>query len=254
MCSSRLGVTTAHSGAGSAGARHQPRPCARWILSISRVPPIRAAMATMVLPSAVEIGRGLPARRWQCTPPALRARRRAPGASALPASRSRRSPFAKAAVGREQRAAEGQGLATFVRTQVGIPAAQRESVGLSNRRHGDKLDGPVEIPHHSPDQRQLLDVFLPEAGQVRLHQMKQLGHHGENTGKMTWPGCALPPFRRFTRSAPAPRSRTDTSPRLRAQRGHPPRGSARGCGLEASLWGNGPDLLGDRIAADSRRC
>src|SRR3954464_14433937 len=110
--------------------------------------------------------------------------------------------LAKAAVGGKKRAVEGQGLPALVRIQVGIPAAHGQSVGLANCRYSDQLDGPVEIPYHSPDQRQLLDVFFPEAGQVRLHQVKQLGHNRQNTGEMPGPGCAFPPFRRCTRSDP----------------------------------------------------
>src|SRR3954467_1270116 len=201
MCSSRLGVTTAHSG--------------RVGLSSASTKALRQ-VDIVDQPSAAYPGRhgdnSSAVRDWNWAEAfglddgnVLHPQTRLSIehlAHALLQFRSLTFAFTEAAVGGEQCAAEGQGLGAFAGIQVGIPAAQGEPVRLANGRYSDQLDGPVEISYHSPDQGQLLDVFLPEAGQVRLHEVKQLGHNRENTGEMPGPGCAFPPFRRCTRSDP----------------------------------------------------
>ena len=45
---------------------------------------------------------------------------------------------------------------------MAFPAAHRETVGLPHRGDGHDLDRHVEVAHHMPDHRHLLEILLPE--------------------------------------------------------------------------------------------
>ena len=124
-----------------------------------------------------------------CTPGNVaRTRRiRASSASAL------RSPAAPGVVRRAQRAAQRHRPPPLLGIEIRVAAAEREPVGLAHRRHDDDLERPVEIAHHLPDQHRLLHVLPPEARDVGLDQVEQLGDHGEHAGEMARPRGALPP-------------------------------------------------------------
>ncbi len=58
-----------------------------------------------------------------------------------------------------------------------------------------------------PNQRHLLNVLLPEAGHVRLHQVEQLRHHRQHAAEMARPRAAFPTLRGLTRHDPDFRAR-----------------------------------------------
>src|SRR3954469_13223341 len=60
--------------------------------------------------------------------------------------------FAEPAVSCLESLAQHHGLAAITRIQVGVPAAQGETVGLADGRNSGELDRPIEVVHHSPDQ------------------------------------------------------------------------------------------------------
>ena len=74
-----------------------------------------------------------------------------------------------------------------------------------------ELDRPVEVPEHAPHQRHLLDVLLPEADDVGLGQVEQLGDDGEHAGEMARSRRTLPSLRRLRRPRRGSRRRAGTS-------------------------------------------
>ena len=208
MCSSRAGVTTAHSGSvgrspGGVGARRRhryrsftPIPSPSLMLSMRRVPPIRAAsrrrrsghppFSTGASRLGIHDGnildrhRRLPPRApAACRPPAPRAgsRRRA-RRGAPPAARG-----------------SAPGPLPILGAEISVPAAQREPIRLPHRSD-HRRSRPA-----SRDPRTIRRIrvscwmsFWPKTGQIRLHQVKQLGDDGQHAGEVAWPGRALPPL------------------------------------------------------------
>ena len=50
--------------------------------------------------------------------------------------------------------------------------------------------GNFEVVHHLGDDQALLGVLAPEDGDVRLHQVEELGDHGEHAGEVAGPADA----------------------------------------------------------------
>src|SRR5207302_8959072 len=75
--------------------------------------------------------------------------------------------------------------------QIGVARRQRESVQLAHRRGDIDLEREVQVVDHAADEHRLLEVLAAEHGDVGLHQVKQLGHHGQHAGEVAGTGRAL---------------------------------------------------------------
>ena len=85
-----------------------------------------------------------------------------------------------------QRPVEHGCTRAFFLCQVDVARAFGQSVGFSNDRHRDDLDGEVQILDHSPDDGHLLPVLLAKVRIVRLNDVKQLTDNGGNAAKVAW--------------------------------------------------------------------
>src|SRR5882724_1726176 len=72
-------------------------------------------------------------------------------------------------------------------TQIYIARAHGQPIGLADGRATDHLDGHPEVVDHALDDLQLLIVFLPEIGAIRVYQMKQLADDRRHSTKMPRP-------------------------------------------------------------------
>ena len=74
--------------------------------------------------------------------------------------------------------------AALGRREPAVTRAEREPIGFPYGRHGNDLNGQVQIGHHAPDGRELLRVLFPEIGAIRLHDVEQLEHHGRHSAEV----------------------------------------------------------------------
>ena len=89
--------------------------------------------------------------------------------------------------GREEPGDRERGLAS-VGPEPSVAAGQREAVGLAHRRHADDLAGQEQISVHAPDDRELLEVLLPERDEVGREQLPQLADDRAHTLEVAGPG------------------------------------------------------------------
>ncbi len=90
-----------------------------------------------------------------------------------------------------QRRRDHQRRLSLLGGEVRVAGGQRQAVGFPHGR--DALDPGVQVqlPHHPPDQDELLIVLLTEERQVRPHDVEQLQHHREHAVEVPVPGDTL---------------------------------------------------------------
>ena len=157
----------------------------RMMLSMSRVVPTRAAIATML--PAVATGTGSSV----CASITARYSSATDDSAASTERPSRFQHRGRALAGvegvahGEDRAREHARARPICLAQIGVATRERDAVRLSHRRRDDQPNGKVEIAHHRANQRRLLDILLSEHRNVRLHDVEQLRHHGEDAGEVS---------------------------------------------------------------------
>ncbi len=90
----------------------------------------------------------------------------------------------EAPLGGEQAVADAQGPLPSLGRQVAVAGTQGQSVRLPHRGRHQDVHGQVQVLHHPADDGGLLQVLLAEEGQVRLHQVEQLGDHRGHPAEM----------------------------------------------------------------------
>ena len=248
MWAARSGDTSAHEGSPLARG-HPSRPWPRMMLSISRVRPSRAASATTV--SAPTVSTGASVRRLHDGDVLHLHRGLGREHAAHGAQQHRRAPLARPErlVRGAERGAQHHRPPPVVGVEIGVPAAEREPVGLPHRRHDDDLQPPVQVAHHLPHQRRLLDVLPPEARHVGLDQMKELRDDRQHAFEVAGPGRALPPVRGRARAPRGSPSRAGTSPPRSARTARRRRAPRPGRGRAAGRGGSGRGPRPARTAA-----
>ena len=78
--------------------------------------------------------------------------------------------------------------------QVLIPRADRQTVGLADRRYRGNFDGNIQIRHHAPDDCQLLHVLFAEIGAVRPDDVEQFQNNRCHSAEMPRPEFAAEVF------------------------------------------------------------
>mmetsp|Transcript_13476 Transcript_13476/g.45630 ORF Transcript_13476/g.45630 Transcript_13476/m.45630 type:complete len:206 (-) Transcript_13476:339-956(-) len=73
--------------------------------------------------------------------------------------------------------------ASLLWSQVAVPRAHREAVGLPHRGHAAHVDAHVELGDHAADDRELLPVLLAKVGNIRPAQVEELHHHRADAGE-----------------------------------------------------------------------
>ncbi len=68
--------------------------------------------------------------------------------------------------------------------QVAVTRTQRQAIFRADDRHADDLNVVAHVGDHLADQRQLLEVFLAEAGDVWLNKVEQLTDDGRHAAEM----------------------------------------------------------------------
>src|SRR4029078_6220893 len=76
---------------------------------------------------------------------------------------------------------------TLLRREVDVAAAHGQSIGLTDGRAGPNLDAQVQVARHLPDDRELLRVFLPEVGPIRLEYPEELHDHRRHAAEVPRP-------------------------------------------------------------------
>src|SRR5205823_7155357 len=69
----------------------------------------------------------------------------------------------------------------------------REAVELAYGGRDIDLEREVQVVDHAADEHRLLEILAAEHGDVGLHQVEQLGHHGQHTGEVAGARRALEP-------------------------------------------------------------
>ena len=212
------------------GAGHAARSGApRMTLSMSRVVPMRAAIA-MMLP-VVAIGVRLE-RLGVDHREILEAHRRLgrdrPRFRAL---RARWSTSRRRRRRRASRRSRARARARASRSGVLRYALRLESATPSlSRTVGATIDAnrKIEIAHHRANDRCLLNVLLPEDRDIGLHDVEELRDHGEHAREMSGARRAVPSRCERGRARPTPRARRDRARPAAARRGCRRRALRRG--------------------------
>jgi len=89
-----------------------------------------------------------------------------------------------------ERARDAERPIPFSRRKIDVPAAQREAVLLAHRRRDLDADRKIQVEHHAPDQRGLLEILLPEHRDIGLKHAEQLRDHGQHPAEVARPGCS----------------------------------------------------------------
>jgi hypothetical protein len=75
----------------------------------------------------------------------------------------------------------------FLWSQVSIARTYGQPVAFSNGRMPNDANGKIQIPHHSPDDGELLPILFSKDGSIRMGDQEQLRHHCTYSTKMTGP-------------------------------------------------------------------
>ncbi len=127
--------------------------------------------------------------------------------------------------GRE-RARQAQRSLALLRREVDVARAEREAVGVANRRHHAYLELERQVVRHALDDGHLLGVLLAEVGAVGADDREELEADGRHRPEVARPGRSLHALRHVL----------DLDPRLEPLRIH--------------LLGGGGE---DEVGADIRR-
>ena len=90
-----------------------------------------------------------------------------------------------------QRAGQHECGLPVARGQVGVAAAHREPVLLADGRGGDDGRREVDVPHHPPDEEELLGVLLAVVEEVTLREVHELGDDREHPVEVPRPRLPL---------------------------------------------------------------
>ena len=82
---------------------------------------------------------------------------------------------------------QAQCLFSFRFRQIAVARTHRQAIGLPDDGMADNLDGKVEITDHPADYRQLLQVLFAEDGDMRHHEMKELGDNRRHPVEVAGP-------------------------------------------------------------------
>src|SRR5438093_11930585 len=104
------------------------------------------------------------------------------------ASRGRVPPF-------EEDARDRGGEPAFLRREVRVARGHREAVGLADRVADHESDRKVEVPDHPSHDRDLLEVFAAEDGDVGSDLVKELGDDRRHPAEVTGSRAPLAVFR-----------------------------------------------------------
>ena len=75
----------------------------------------------------------------------------------------------------QQAAINNRRLPALTRIEISISARQCQSVRLADGRTRDDFDRHVQIVYESPNNGELLGIFLAEVGPIRLNDVEQFG-------------------------------------------------------------------------------
>lgn len=84
-------------------------------------------------------------------------------------------------------------LETLFGGEIDISRTQGEAVAFSYRRGTHDAQGKIEVAHHAPDYRELLEILLPEDSDIGLGQMEELRYDGADSVKMARSTCPTEP-------------------------------------------------------------
>ena len=76
------------------------------------------------------------------------------------------------------------GAGLFGIAQVAVARAHGQAAGLATGRYTDDFHREEQVADHAADDRQLLEILLAKAGDIRLDDMEQLAGHGGDATEM----------------------------------------------------------------------
>ena len=77
----------------------------------------------------------------------------------------------------QQAAIQHRRLLALTLIEISISARQCQSVRLADGRTPDDFDRHVQIVYESPNNGELLGIFLAEVGPIRLNDVEQFGDY-----------------------------------------------------------------------------
>lgn len=71
--------------------------------------------------------------------------------------------------------------------EADVSGGESESIGFTDGGKSDDFNGHIQIPNHTADKSDLLEVLVAKDGKIRLDDVEELEHYGEDSVKMTGP-------------------------------------------------------------------
>lgn len=90
--------------------------------------------------------------------------------------------------GREKGAANAGGIGSMPGSELAVSGGEGQAIGFPDGGVSDDFDGDIEIADHAANEGKLLEVLVPEDGELGLKDVEELEHDGQDAIEVARPG------------------------------------------------------------------